>query len=382
MVQWFEIGGDIVKENYGLRSALVLIFVSILAACQVSRQVGEKISGSTGQVQIETPSPEPQPPTAEIPTPTAGEEEPAAETSRRVSFGQLGISLEVPAELFVMKDPLVNIDDPDRLDSYLFYIQNYGYPGGSNSGDFQIYGHYQYDLPPTTWEEFALNTINSPMNEYAQEIDINGLRGFDTQLSGQRNRFVYQFLVDGRVLSLAVSEPTDENKALADQIISSLSFDQDLYSNQSRVQKVVEPNFFYQLYLPDDWEINFGTPAGIRLSDLQASSADLEIVIEDTEGPHANISYKNGIALNLVILEDESALAEPTAAVIRNVDQVMYSGIEMVDYIFVEPGTMEGELRELRFSLNGNSYLLRFSYADGVDQDLINWIIRNLQILE
>ena len=46
-----------------------------------------------------------------------------------------------------MKEPLVNYDDRGKLDSYLFYIQNYGYPGGPPSGTFQMYGHLQYNTP-------------------------------------------------------------------------------------------------------------------------------------------------------------------------------------------------------------------------------------------
>jgi hypothetical protein len=60
----------------------------------------------------------------------------------------------------------------------------------------------------------------------------------------------------------------------------------------------------------------------------------------------------------------------------------MYNGIEMTDYLFVEPSTVEGEIRELRFYHNGNSYSLRFSYAPGTDQGQIEWIIINLQISE
>ena len=83
------------------------------------------------------------------------EEDPAPSGTIRQEFTELGISLDVPADLYVKKEPLVNWDDQGKLDSYLFYIQNYGYPGGPPSGDFQMYGHLQYSLQPITWEQFV-----------------------------------------------------------------------------------------------------------------------------------------------------------------------------------------------------------------------------------
>ncbi len=327
----------------------------------------------------DTPAAEPVPPT-EVPTTDAAAEDAASAPSRSVTFDQLGITLEVPAELLVIKEPMVNLDDPSRLESYLFYIQNYGFPGGPSSGDFQMYGHLQYSLPPITWEELAAGQLDSEMNAYAEEIEINGLRGFDTQLTGVRNRYVFHFFLDGRVLSVAVSQPTEENKAIADEIMSTIQFDASTIPDASGVQLVVEPAGYYQMYVPDDWTTSFSEPVGIRLSDLQASSADASVLVEETEGPHSNISYQSGVVMSMVVLEDNSATMEPTAALIRSSQPIMIGGIEGNDYTFVEPSTVEGELRELRFFHNGLSYLLRFGYATDADLDGIDWIIRNLQI--
>jgi hypothetical protein len=361
-------------------SVLFLVFIS--GACLAGNISREAANEETPIEVIESPTPPVIP--AEDEGPPATQEEVSPEpASKRYTFDQLGISLEVPAELYVYKDPSVSYDDPSKLEGYLFYIQNYGYRGGPSSGDFQMYGHLQYNLQPIRWEEFAENTINSTMNAYANEIEINGLRGFDTQLSGVRNRYVYQFLINGQVLSIAVADPTEENKKISDQIISTIEFNPDKFTSASHLQKVVEPNGYYQMFLPEDWDTSFNAAAGIRLSDLEASSPDAEVVVEEVEGPHDNVLYKNGILMNFVILDDDSALTEPVmAAGIKNSYRVMYNGIEMTDYLFVEPSTVEGEIRELRFYHNGNSYSLRFSYAPGTDQGQIEWIIINLQISE
>lgn len=357
-----------------------LTLVAILAASCSTPRPDLQGQDKSAQSAAASATPETESEPDEIQAPEGEAVQDSSGSSRRVNFQQLGISLEVPNDLYVHKDPLVSFDDPGRLDSYLFYIQNYGAPGGPSSGDFQIYGILQYNLPPTTWDVFAENVLNSPMNAYATEIEVNGLRGFDTQLSGERNRFVYQFLLGDQILSLAVSQPTEVNKALADQIISSLQYDPAGFTDSSGMQLITEPNSRYQIYLPQDWSVSSGPTGGVRVSDLQAESADAEILIEETEGPHSNIYYKGGIIFNLAILEDDTALMEPVMAEIIRVTPVMYSGVEMTDYVFREPSTLEGEIRELRFLHNGLSYLLRFSYAQDADQDLIEWIIINLQL--
>jgi hypothetical protein len=303
--------------------------------------------------------------------------------TKRYVFEELGISLEVPADLYVKKEPIVSLNDSSKLESYLFYIQNYGQPGGSPSGDFQMYGSLQYGpFMTVSWEEFSNNTINSPMNAYANYIEIDGLKGYDTQLSGVRNRFVYLFHIDGHVLSIAVSDPTLENKASADQIINTLKVIPGEFSDASHVQSILEPNLLYQLLIPEDWDYTFKPTAGIRISDFEASSPNAEVVAEDIEGPHSNIYYKNGVFMNLVVLEDDSARYKPNMASISMQYSVYFNGIEGTEYIFTEPSTAEGELREARIFYDGKSYILRFGYADDVYRDAIDRIIGSLQLSE
>ena len=69
------------------------------------------------------------------------------------------------------------------------------------------------------------------------------------------------------------------------------------------------------------------------------------------------------------------------AQVLRS-NSLMISGIQGMDYVFLEPSTAEGEIRELRYYHNDLSYLIRFSYAVDADLSLIDWLIRNFQIAQ
>jgi len=142
-------------------------------------------------------------------------------------FPELGISLLIPEDLFVMTNADYNSENPSLLESYQLYIQNYGYPEGPSSGDFQIYGFYQFNLPKISWDDFAVIETDSTSYAYINYVEIGGLRGFDAQYSGQRNRFVYLFHYRDGALNFAISNPTEDNKIRADQIISTLKLKND-----------------------------------------------------------------------------------------------------------------------------------------------------------
>ncbi len=147
------------KYNKLVLTSIMLLLVMITGACNLPQpgvEVSEDIS-PTEDISADTPTSTP----SDEGQPTADQEiDPPDPASKRYSFDQLGISLEVPSELYVFKDPNVNYDDPSKLDGYLFYIQNYGYREGPHTGDFQMYGLLQYDLFPISWEQFASNTID------------------------------------------------------------------------------------------------------------------------------------------------------------------------------------------------------------------------------
>ncbi|MBW2567526.1 MAG: hypothetical protein JRE24_11795 [Deltaproteobacteria bacterium] len=354
----------------------IMIFFGLLATACGSLEISIESSNEIADQQNQNTELVITEPPIDVVQPTTANEEPlATSTTMRYTFEQLGISLDIPEDLYVRKDLDVNYEDQGKLDSYLFYIQNYGYPGGPSSGDFQMYGHLQYNLPPISWDEFSNNQINSPMNAYADYIEVGGLRGYDTQVAGQRNRFVYRFYLEGSVLTIAVADPTSENKTLSDQIIQSLELIPGGFSDTSH-EKLVSHQLF-QILIPDDWKFTFQPTIGMQLSSLEITSPDLE-VIEEVGGPHSNIYYKKGIFLHGQVIEDD------TAVLINWPNQrqygVYFNGIEGTVYVYVEPSTAEGEIRTVIAYYEGKSYLLRFGYADDADRDTIDRIISSFNI--
>jgi hypothetical protein len=361
--------------------SLVILFLALItSACGTFQVALETPDNGTDNGPQDPVSPLPTS-EAEDPAPDQDEGDPEPSGTVRHDFTELGISLEVPADLYVMKEPIVNYDDRGKLDSYLFYIQNYGYPGGPPSGTFQMYGHLQYNLQNLTWEEFVEIQNNAQgMYEYITPIEIHGLKGFDSQYAGQRNRYVYMFLLQGHILTIAVADPTLENKALSDEIIATLQYDPEGFTDTSHMTLVSDPNQLFQVLVPDDWDYSFQSTVGQQLSSLEASSPDLEVIVDDeVEGPHSNIYYKQGIALHIQVIDDDSLQFNPGWP-----DQeeyiVYFNGIQGTVYIFREPSTVEGEIRTVAVIYEGRTYMLRFGYAEDADLDTIDHIISNFNI--
>jgi len=305
----------------------------------------------------------------------SGEEE--IGVTKRYRFEQLGISLEIPIELCVIKDPDVKYEDQSKLENYVFHIQNYGCPGDSHSGNFQMYGLLQYTSFPGSWEKFSNIHLESPNNAYVNYIEINGLRGYDTQLTGQRNRFVYHFYMEGYDLIIAVGEPTLENKELADQIIKSLEFLPGEFSDESNVKLVTDPNQLYQFLIPEDWEYSLQPNGIFQLSNLEANSPDLEVLVEDGAG-HDDIYYKKGISLHVQVIEDDTVY-EIRWPDLQQYD-VYFDGIPGTVSIFTEPSTAEGEIRSVHIYHEGKAYILRFAYANDADRETIDRIIASFNL--
>jgi len=136
----------------------IMIFFGLLATACGSLEISIESSNEIADQQNQNTELVITEPPIDVVQPTTANEEPlATSTTMRYTFEQLGISLDIPEDLYVRKDLDVNYEDQGKLDSYLFYIQNYGYPGGPSSGDFQMYGHLQYNLPPISWDEFSNN---------------------------------------------------------------------------------------------------------------------------------------------------------------------------------------------------------------------------------
>jgi hypothetical protein len=211
------------EVKYKLGVLVVLLPLIVLSASCGPRELGVGEVGPDSGYLAETTSTVVDLINSETAHPVSTETSPPQQLDAIIyTFEELGISLAVPDDLYVEEAPVTNPDDGSKLDAYTFFIQNYVDQAGPGDEYFQMYGMLQFDLAPVSLEKFTALQDDPSGYKYINPIEVNGLKGFDTQLAGERNNFVYLFYLDGHTLRIAVSSPTLENRALAEKIINTI----------------------------------------------------------------------------------------------------------------------------------------------------------------
>jgi hypothetical protein len=151
--------------------------------------------------------------------PSTKQSTPSAKTAetKTISLTPLGLTLEVPLDMLVKTEPSL-----DPAEAYTFFIQNYTTFNPNSDKNFQMYGIYQTDTAEVTVEEFAKIGSDKENYLYTVETEFNGIKAFDTRHKGERSRYEYILLYRDHLLRIAISEPTDENKEIADKIMETL----------------------------------------------------------------------------------------------------------------------------------------------------------------
>lgn len=133
------------------------------------------------------------------------------------NFQPLSLSLRVPSDL------IVHTEEPNPGYDFTAYIQNYAFNSPPpEDGAYQLYLIWQ-KKPIVTQNEFQL-LKNDLIEATIEDAIIDGYPAIKGQVSGERNRFATFIFKETSVISLFTSEPTQANKALTDQILSTIEF--------------------------------------------------------------------------------------------------------------------------------------------------------------
>jgi len=176
----------------------------------------QKIASLEKQVstmkEIKTP---PQQPSSPAPSPSTISDKTA--NWKPYTFQPLQLSLKVPPEL------IVHSEEPNPGNDFTAYIQNYAFNTPSPKEDaYQLYIVWQ-KIPTVTQTEFQLLKDDLDANT-VEDTMISGYPAIKGQVKGIRNRFVTYILKGNTKISLFTSEPTQINKELTDQILSTFKF--------------------------------------------------------------------------------------------------------------------------------------------------------------
>lgn len=100
-----------------------------------------------------------------------------------------------------------------------FYIED----GSAENPTYQFYAVYQ---PQKTMTEEGLKLIKKEMEpDTIREATVGDYKGFEGLVVGPKARYQTLIIKEGKLLTFSTWPPTEENKAITDQILSTVSFD-------------------------------------------------------------------------------------------------------------------------------------------------------------
>lgn len=285
-------------------------------------------------------------------TTPAQQPEQNATKDKEYIFEELGISLVVPEDLHVIKSPGFNAST-GKLESYTFYIQNYGDESGPATGDFQIYGLYQPSLQEITPEDIAAIKYDTENYVNVKEFSTGAIQGYEARQKGERANYVYFLPLNGRILKIAVSQGTEINKSAAEKILKTLKVIEktqtvgDTEATAPGMRK--EYNFSY----PKGWKvIKVNNATSVTSPDYKMSGDEtvletgIELAVYKKRADSATINEE--LALNPVTLQ----IPNKTDAVVAGQNAIRYEySYEGVNAIMTE------------FIKDGMRYSLRYRFT-------------------
>ncbi|HCE30939.1 hypothetical protein A2778_05695 [Candidatus Daviesbacteria bacterium RIFCSPHIGHO2_01_FULL_40_24] len=148
--------------------------------------------------------------------PTTPSPTPLASPNRELKPNEKFIA---PAGLYITVPEGMNFRQEVASDSgdirYLgFYIEN-------ESG-YQLYGLYQAKSEAS---QEALEINKKGMDPSTiKDVEIGGYKGVEGLVTGPKNRYLTVIIKNGKFITLSTIPPTLENKAITDQIFSTINF--------------------------------------------------------------------------------------------------------------------------------------------------------------
>lgn len=129
------------------------------------------------------------------------------------------------------------------------------------------------------------------------------------------------------------------------------------------LQIITDPAGLIKLELPQSWSLVKESPQGVRISGLNAESPDFSLRSDEAaEGPFTPVYYESGAHLQISIQEGGRPETDRPAGIILEEKKIIVDKTEADYYVYKEPSTMQGEIVDVRFSKDSNSYFFRFGY--------------------
>ena len=138
------------------------------------------------------------------------------DNTNKIAVDEIGLTFEYPKELTFRKEVAA---DGESIRSLGFYVEQ----GSGVDIPYTLYGLFQFQKAATENDLDLARTEMDP--ETVMEITVDGYKGVEGFIDGQKTRYSTVILKDDNLFSVSTFPPTAENKSMTDQIIASFDFE-------------------------------------------------------------------------------------------------------------------------------------------------------------
>lgn len=125
-----------------------------------------------------------------------------------------GLYITVPKDMTFRKEVA---DDEGIIRTVGFYIEN-----SSKDKPYMLYG--LYDAKSSATDQALVAAKKEMVPSTIQDITIGGYKGVEGLISGDKTRYMALIIKDGKKITFSTIPPTEANKTITDQLLSTFSF--------------------------------------------------------------------------------------------------------------------------------------------------------------
>lgn len=125
-----------------------------------------------------------------------------------------GLYVTVPKDMTFRKEVA---DDEGIIRTVGFYIEN-----SSKDKPYMLYG--LYDAKSVATDQTLVSAKKEMAPSTIRDITIGGYKGVEGLIAGDKTRYMALIVKDGKKITFSTIPPTEANKAITDQLLSTFTF--------------------------------------------------------------------------------------------------------------------------------------------------------------
>jgi len=140
---------------------------------------------------------------------------PNQQNLQQETIEEIGLSFQYPTDLLYRKEIA---DNDDNIRTVGFFLTK----GSEQNPEYQMYGLYENYRNATKDDLERAKTEMDPTT--IKEVNIGGYKGIEGLITGPKTRHITIILKDDKLFSISTLPPTEDNKSITEQILSTFQF--------------------------------------------------------------------------------------------------------------------------------------------------------------